>query len=220
MGLSRLAGGMVGLLTMLLAACVTVNVYFPAPAVDQAAQRIVREVWSGMKPPESSMEEKKTPENQPVPAQPREKSVPERQSLRSHSLLVIVNAVLSWTVPSAAAADLDVSSPAIRDIAGRLKNRAGGALKPFLFGGQVGINRDGDLEIRSEEGLPLQQKGALRSSVREDNIDRAQLYREIAVANGHPEWEADIRARFALKWVSEAPAGWAVQKPDGSWVKK
>ena len=31
---------------------------------------------------------------------------------------------------------------------------------------------------------------------------------EIAKANGHPEWQADIRATFAKRWVANAKAGW------------
>ncbi|MBF0349366.1 MAG: YdbL family protein [Magnetococcales bacterium] len=198
------------LLLFVLGACVTVNVYFPAPAVDQAAERIVREVWSGMTPPAPP----------PVKQSPTGTQPADGHSMRSNGTLQVVNAVLSWLVTPAVAADLNVSTAAIRAVSDSLKSRASGALKPFLFNGQVGINREGDLEIRSEEGLTLQQKGELRTRVREDNADRAALYREIAAANGHTEWEGEIRERFALKWISEAPSGWQVQKPDGAWVKK
>ena len=31
---------------------------------------------------------------------------------------------------------------------------------------------------------------------------------EIARANNHPEWEADIRKTFAKRWIDNAPKGW------------
>ena len=31
----------------------------------------------------------------------------------------------------------------------------------------------------------------------DENADRAKLYSEIARANGHPEWEAEVRGTFA-----------------------
>ena len=45
-------------------------------------------------------------------------------------------------------------------------------------------------------------------------------YREIAAANGHSEWEADIRTTFAERWASKAPAGWWYQDESGAWKQK
>jgi len=49
---------------------------------------------------------------------------------------------------------------------------------------------------------------------------RAALYREIARANGKPEWENDIRATFAQRWIEKAQAGWYYQNTSGAWVRK
>jgi uncharacterized protein YdbL (DUF1318 family) len=46
------------------------------------------------------------------------------------------------------------------------------------------------------------------------------VYREIAIANGHPEWEADIQKTFAREWVSNARKGWYYQDASGAWVQK
>jgi hypothetical protein len=46
------------------------------------------------------------------------------------------------------------------------------------------------------------------------------LYTEIARANGHPEWEADIRKTFAGRWIANAPAGWWYQDSGGQWKRK
>jgi uncharacterized protein YdbL (DUF1318 family) len=44
---------------------------------------------------------------------------------------------------------------------------------------------------------------------------------EIAKANGHPEWEGDIRKTFARRWVERgARPGWYYQNASGAWVKK
>jgi uncharacterized protein YdbL (DUF1318 family) len=56
--------------------------------------------------------------------------------------------------------------------------------------------------------------------VAEENRDRDAVYREIAVANNHPEWEAQIRETFAKQWVASARAGWWYQAADGSWKQK
>ncbi len=57
--------------------------------------------------------------------------------------------------------------------------------------------------------------------VSEDNADREALYTEIAKANGHPEWAADIRKTFARRWVERgARAGWYYQNASGAWVQK
>jgi uncharacterized protein YdbL (DUF1318 family) len=55
--------------------------------------------------------------------------------------------------------------------------------------------------------------------VADDNRDRKAVYREIAVANGHPEWEAQIRDVFARQWVASARPGWWYQQ-GGSWTQK
>jgi uncharacterized protein YdbL (DUF1318 family) len=56
--------------------------------------------------------------------------------------------------------------------------------------------------------------------ITQGNQDRAALYREIARANGKPEWEDEIRATFAQRWIERAPAGWYYQDASGAWVRK
>ena len=60
----------------------------------------------------------------------------------------------------------------------------------------------------------------VRQLVADENRDRSALYREIAVANGHPEWEDEIRATFARRWIANADSGWYYQENDGSWRQK
>ena len=56
--------------------------------------------------------------------------------------------------------------------------------------------------------------------VADENRDRKAVYREIAVANGHPEWEKDIQGTFAKEWVGNARRGWYYQDAGGAWRQK
>jgi uncharacterized protein YdbL (DUF1318 family) len=56
--------------------------------------------------------------------------------------------------------------------------------------------------------------------VADENRDRNALYREVANANNHPEWEAQIRATFAKRWIERARAGWYYQDASGAWKQK
>ena len=92
------------------------------------------------------------------------------------------------------------------------------ALKPFYDNGSVGMTADGLITVRDLNAVPLRDRKTVSTLVADENRDRNALYKEIARANGHPEWEADIRSTFAKRWVANAPAGWWYQ--DGGWKKK
>jgi len=80
--------------TLLVSACVTVNIYFPAAAVERAADQIVKETWGG-------------------PGQPPKKNEPQSR------MPSIPQSIGSWSlVPPAYAqeADINVSNPAIRSL--------------------------------------------------------------------------------------------------------
>jgi predicted RNA-binding protein with TRAM domain len=62
--------------------------------------------------------------------------------------------------------------------------------------------------VRDATKVALKDRVAVNQAVAEDNRDRKAVYREIAVANGHPEWEGQIRDTFAKQWIASAlPAG-------------
>jgi uncharacterized protein YdbL (DUF1318 family) len=52
-----------------------------------------------------------------------------------------------------------------------------------------------------------------------ENKDRSALYAEIARANGHPEWKADIQSTFAKRWINKASKGWWYNTGSG-WKQK
>ena len=186
-----------------LDACVTINVYFPAAAAEKAADRIIEDIWGK--------------EKAEAPAGNEQTSVaPPSRNLFAAAL----QGVADFVVPVAhAQADLDVSSPAIRALTESMKARAGD-LDPFFNSGAIGLTSDGLVEIRDANSVALADRNRVRKLVSDDNADRNSLYREIATANGHPEWEADIRSTFAERWIANAPAGWYYKKGSGDWTQK
>ncbi len=67
--------------------------------------------------------------------------------------------------------------------------------------------------------VPLKDRNLVNTLIAEENQDRKALYAEIARANGHPEWQADIQETFARRWISNAAKGWWYQQ-NGSWQQK
>jgi uncharacterized protein YdbL (DUF1318 family) len=185
-----------------LFSCVTVNIYFPAKEVGQAADTIVEEV-RGAQPKESQ---------QPAIEKP---SGAEGQS----GLKELMHAALS--VPSVMAQEAtSVSNPTIRALKEAMKQRYP-ALKPFFSRGSIGENNTGLLEIRNTEGLSLQERGALQNLVAAENRDRESLYEEVSKAlNIDPSLISQVKQRFAESWQRSCLKGWWIQQPDGAWVQK
>ena len=114
--------------------------------------------------------------------------------------------------------NLDIDSTAIAALRNSMQQRHA-ALAPLYAVGAVGQAADGTVALRDASGLPLAQRGQVNSLIAAENQDRLALYREIARANGHPEWEAEVRRTFAQRWIDRAQPGWWVQR-GGGWVKK
>lgn len=186
-----------------LAACVTINVYFPAAAAEKAADRIIEDIWG--------------PDKAAKPAGDEQSST-ERGA--AGVMVAALQGVLDLVIPVAQAqADIDVSSPAIRALTASMKARAG-ELEAQFGSGAIGLTSDGLVEIRDANAVPLADRNRIKKLVADDNADRSALYREIASANGHPEWEADIRSTFAERWIANARAGWYYKSKAGAWTQK
>lgn len=185
---------------LLATACVTINVYFPAAAAEQAADRIIEDVWQ--QPP--------TPATPPATAPAPRSALPARIAL----------ALLDFVVPPAHAQqpDIDISSPEVQRLKASLQARFA-ELKPFYDSGAVGLTGDGLVAVRDAAAVPLAQRNAVKRLVADENNDRVALYREIAVANGQPQWEGQIRAVFAQRWMAKASAGWWYEDA-GGWKQK
>lgn len=117
-----------------------------------------------------------------------------------------------------AAADLEINTPAISTIKNSMQARHN-QLAPHYASGAVGLTRDGLVALRDAAAVPLAQRQNVSSLVAAENADRNALYKEIANANGHPEWEAEVRSTFAQRWIQKAQSGWYVQEA-GGWTKK
>jgi uncharacterized protein len=193
--------------TLFAAACVTINVYFPAAQAERAADRIITDVW-GTEPA-------------------RREGEPQGRLHESDWGLEAVEAVrlaavsaLDFIIPRAEAqADFDIETPEIRALTASMNTRHR-QLKPSYDSGAIGLTADGLVDIRDRNLVPLAERNTIRQLVDAENRDRNALYRAIAVANGRPEWEADIRKTFAQRWIGRAETGWWYRTAAGNWEQK
>ena len=186
-----------------LVGCVTINVYFPEAAAQKAADRFIGTVIDQGAAPAQDAKPTPAPQSQP-PVQP------------SAMLLDLL-------VPAAYAAntpDIRVQTPATEAIRGRMQARFKSTLKGLLDSGAIGFTRDGLVAVHDAGKIPLSQRAQANAAVADENSDRNALYREIARANGHPEWESQIRATFAKGWIERAHGGWYYQDASGAWKRK
>ncbi|MBQ4853840.1 YdbL family protein [Rhodanobacter sp. B2A1Ga4] len=190
-------------LAVALVGCVTINVYFPEAAAQKAADQFIGNVLDQAAPA--------TPA--PKAPQPAAKDAGQQPSAMLLDLLV----------PAAHAADtpdIRIRTAATDAISDRMQGRFQGALGDLLDSGAVGFTHDGMVAMRDAAKVPLSQRAQANATVADENRDRTALYREIANANNHPEWEAQIRATFAKSWIEKAHAGWYYQNAAGAWQKK
>jgi len=195
----------------LLAACVTINVYFPSAQAQEAADRIIDDVWG---PRSNDGNGEGT-----GPDDPSSQS----GSLKPETGFAVRLAIgaLDWFIPTARAAepDIDVNTPAIKRITASMEQRHD-KLKPYYESGAIGLTQEALVAVRDLNTVALPKRSQVKQLVAEENEDRNALYREIARANDHPEWESNIRDVFAERWVKKAPAGWYYRTDDGEWRQK
>ena len=205
--LSRTAVFTMLLSALLLSACVTVNIYFPAAAAEKAADRIIDEVWKEREPEEAAPESDGSQSSLTKPWRQR--------------LAATAHRWLDRIVPVAQAqqANLQISDPAIDAIKARMAGRHA-AMKPYFDSGAVGLTRDALIAVRDLGSVPLASRIAMKKRVAAENADRNALYREIANANGQPSWEKQIRETFAGRWVAKAAKGWWFQDEAGQWTQR
>ncbi|HWU75526.1 MAG TPA: YdbL family protein [Rhodanobacter sp.] len=191
-------------LAVALVGCVTINVYFPEAAAQKAADQFIGNVLDQATPPAKQ-----------APKQPP--STPKEGGAQPSAML------LDLLIPAAQAGDVPnirIQTSATEAIRGRMHARFQGVLGSLLDSGAVGFTHDGMVAMRDAAKVPLSQRAQANAAVADENRDRTALYREIAIANNHPEWEAQIRATFARSWIEKAHAGWYYQNAAGAWQKK
>ena len=191
--------------TFALSACVTINVYFPAAEAKEAAKEFVEKVIG----------------DDAIPAQPAPSDTKPGGGMAS--LLRSIDPLSLIGIGSAHAQgqpDISIKTPAIQAIQARMASRFDASLRKGFDAGALGFGRDGLVVLREPGALELKDRAGIQAAVADDNRDRKAVYHEVAVANGHPEWESKIREVFARQWVDSARGGWWYQDASGNWKQK
>lgn len=190
---------------LVLSACVTINVYFPAAEAREAAREFVDNVIGEQGAKQDDVE-----------LFPEEPGGMARAPAAFHPLMLV------GIAPAHAQGqpDITIRTPAIEAIRARMRGRFNGTLRPYFESGALGFGNDGTVSVRDAGKIPLSDRVKVNQAVADQNRDARAVYREIAVANGHPEWEARIRDVFARQWAESASRGWWVQDASGNWKQK
>ena len=193
----------------LLAGCVTINVYFPAAAAQKAADKVISNIMGPGAEDASPAPASSTPPSSGAsdPAQPQ-------------PLAVVILDALIPAANAAEPANLDVQTPAIEAIEARMRTRFQSVLQGLYASGAIGLTHNGDVAMHDASKVPLAERSRATQAIAAENSDRADLYKQIAVANGHPEWTQRMREAFAKQWISRAHSGWYYQDASGNWQRK
>lgn len=196
-----------------LAACITINVYFPEAAVKELAQQIEDEV-------------QRTAEGQPAPTPAPEPTATPTAGSGTTPQESLLSCILSLGATTAYAAEDEVaapeiSNPAIRKIIDSRATRLA-AINDLKANGVIGEGNQGLVVVRSLDAIPgLKQRADAQKLVKDENADREQLFKEIAAAkNVDLAQLPQIRATYAEALREKARPGDWIQLPDGSWAQK
>jgi len=181
-------------LFLFVSACVTINVYFPAAEAEDAAAKIVNKIIG----------DEETSDN------------PEKQNPQSYQF----NPLNFFITSAQAEVNINISSPAIVEITNRMKNRYDTLLRAFLNNGVIGFSNQGFIQLIDKKAVSLKERLLIKKLVADENRDRKALYRELAIANGHPDWEQAIQNVFVKTWKDKAHKGWKYQDAEGNWQTK
>ncbi|WP_254200510.1 MULTISPECIES: DUF1318 domain-containing protein [unclassified Lysobacter] len=193
-----------------LTACVTINVYFPAAEAKEAAREFVEKVIGDDAQPAPKSQDKPGGQSAALPAPQRALA-----SRIDWYALVGIGSAYAQDQP-----DITIKTPAIQAIQSRMASRFDSQLHAHFDSGALGFANDGTVDVRDASKIPLPQRVAVNQAVSDQNRDAKAVYREIAVANNHPEWEQQIRAVFTRQWADSARSGWWVQDAGGGWRQK
>ena len=161
---------------LLIFACVTINIYFPAEKVESVAGEIVKEIRG-------------------------EEEDAKDSSLKNKEDSQFRQTISVFLCPVAYAEDVvTVSNPTIRALKQKMKARFI-QIKPFYKKGMLKEGENGYLSIGSTEGLGLKDKRNLKALVDAENRDRKSLYSEVAKAlKIDPGQAGRIADIFAKEW--------------------
>ena len=161
--------------SLMIFACVTINIYFPAEQVESVAGEIVDEI-RGQKPGNG-------------------------KSLKNEKSHLFNRSFFAFVAPVALAAEpLTVSNPGIRMLKQQMKTRYT-QMRPYYERGMLREDNNGYVSLGQTATLSLKEKRNLTNLVAAENNDRGKLYGEIAKAmNIDPSQVGRIGEIFAKEW--------------------
>ena len=166
---------------LILFACVTINIYFPAEKVESVAGEIVDEIRG-----QNGEGEELSPGDQ------------------KDSFLRQIRLALS-PAEAWAQEEVEVSNPTIRALKDKMKGRYA-QMKPYYQKGMLKEGENGYVSLGATGGLGLREKRDLNALVDAENKDRKKLYEEVAKAlNIDPGQINKIEAIFAKEWQKSVP---------------
>lgn len=165
---------------VLIVACVTINIYFPAEKVESVAGEIVQDIrGKGTKT--------------------------EKQPLKDKQSALIKKTLMALSTPIAWADEVtNVSNPTIRALKERMKARYN-QMKPTYQKGMLKEGDDGYVAVATTGGLGLKEQRDLKGLVEAENEDRQKLYGEVAKALNIDSSQINRVAQiFAKEWQKTA----------------
>lgn len=187
----------------LTCARITVNIYFPAAEIRNAAEEIEQQV----------RQEPGAPAPEPATPAPG-------KGTWFWTLPRTLHVTLTASTAEAQSININIKTPAIDRIIASRKQRYS-SLVPLFDQGALGENNRGFLEVRKEANLSLQDRARANTLSAQENQDRQQLYEELAKANNIPRDKvAEIGSIFADVNRRQARSQWWLQTSQGQWQQK
>lgn len=226
----RFGRPLLALAVLQLAACLTVNVYFPEAAIRDLSQQIESEVRreAGLVPTPSPVDpagEATGGTDSAAATMPVAVSGATARATVPAALGRLVDLVASavWTTPVYAQGvpEPTITNPAIRKIIASRSARLD-ELNRFKATGAIGESNRALVEVLDLDKVSdLRERAALQRLVKEENGDREKLFREIAAAENVELSQLDrIQETYAATMRQYARPGDMIQRPDGTWVAK
>ena len=211
-----LLGVIIAMLT-LTCARITVNVYFPAAELEDAATQIEQEIRADT--PNGGAPDTTSPGSSSDPA-PKTPSGRKPQGSILWPLWRHVRFNIGPAIAEAQGINVNIKTPTIRRLIASRKQRYP-SLRPLLDKCILGETKTGLVELTSQPGVSLKDKARAKQLRDQENRDRQKLYQEIAAANNLPAGRiGDVAAIFANVNQRDARQGWCIQEGNGNWKRK
>ena len=168
-------------LFLLMVACVTINIYFPAEKVESVAEEIVDEIRGDRKPG-------------------GETSLQRGMEGFFNRTMAVVFCRCAWADDVIA-----VSNATIRALKSSMKGRYP-KMKPYYQKGLLSEGNNGYVSVKSTAELGLKQKRDMNNLVKSENQDRERLYEEVARAMKIDlSQTGKVAEIFAKEWQASLP---------------